>query len=200
MWPPLFSSLEMARRSAAGKLALLLCGCCALVTGCHLQPKVPPLPPAALTPSLYLPAPPVPNLPPMVDPLPDILPDAAEGVTPTVKAKKPARRPVPAPADLTPSSKPADTTPSGPPLASPLGSLSPGGASTPQQQQAGALIAETERRLDALPLDRINREKQQVSQVRLFLKQATDALHSGDAEGAGNLATKASLLLDDIAK
>ena len=53
-------------------------------------------------------------------------------------------------------------------------------------------------RLNELPGANGDSQKKQVLQVRLFLKQASDALKTGDAEGAENLATKAGLLLDDI--
>jgi hypothetical protein len=36
--------------------------------------------------------------------------------------------------------------------------------------------------------------------VRHFLDQAQQALNSGDADGAMNLATKAKLLMDDLEK
>jgi hypothetical protein len=49
-----------------------------------------------------------------------------------------------------------------------------------------------------LPATTSDDQKKQVMQVRQFLKQASDALKTGDAEGADNLATKAGLLLDDI--
>ncbi len=43
-------------------------------------------------------------------------------------------------------------------------------------------------------------EKAQVSKVKNFLKDAQEALKTGDAEGAKTLATKAKLLLDDLEK
>jgi hypothetical protein len=82
-----------------------------------------------------------------------------------------------------------------------LGDLSPGGGSSPQQQQQVAdRITAIERRLNDLPARTNDDQKKQISQVRLFLKQASDALKTGDSEGAANLATKAGLLLDDILK
>jgi hypothetical protein len=84
--------------------------------------------------------------------------------------------------------------------ASTLGALSPGGASTPQQQQVADAISAVQHRLNELPAATTEEQKKRVTQVRLFLKQATDALKTGDAEGARNLATKAGLLLDDLSK
>jgi ABC-type sugar transport system substrate-binding protein len=52
--------------------------------------------------------------------------------------------------------------------------------------------------VNEMPTPSSDDQKKQVMQVRQFLKQANDALKTGDAEGADNLATKAGLLLDDI--
>jgi ribosomal protein S20 len=54
--------------------------------------------------------------------------------------------------------------------------------------------------VNALPAQKSEEEKSQVSKVKNFLKDAEDALKSGDAEGAKTLATKAKLLLDDLEK
>ncbi|MDE1175281.1 MAG: hypothetical protein PW789_01575 [Edaphobacter sp.] len=109
--------------------------------------------------------------------------------------------PVPAaavtpPAQSTPESAPADNT-----AAPSLGSLSSGGDTSPRaQQEAAGLISANERRINALPIQKVEAEKVQLSKVRNFQKQAQDALKSGDTEGAKTLATKAKLLLDDIEK
>lgn len=82
-----------------------------------------------------------------------------------------------------------------------IGSLSSGGDASPRaQQEAAGLIAANERRMNALPVQKIEAEKTQISQVRNFQRQAQEALSSGDSEGAKTLATKAKLLLDDIDK
>jgi hypothetical protein len=182
-------------RSGIGAAALL----CVALAGCHHQPKVPPLPPQTQTPNIYIPPPPQPNLPPMQAPPPAVVTDAKPAVKPSVKPKK-HKKPAP--------TKPAeDTTP--PPAAAPpvpaesaasaeLGALSPGGESSPRQQQVAGHIAAVERRVNEMPTPSSDDQKKQVMQVRQFLKQANDALKTGDAEGADNLATKAGLLLDDI--
>ncbi len=66
------------------------------------------------------------------------------------------------------------------------------------QQEVSGHISAVEHRLSGMPAATSDEQKKQVLQVRLFLKQAADALKTGDAEGADNLATKAGLLLDDI--
>jgi hypothetical protein len=82
-----------------------------------------------------------------------------------------------------------------------IGSLSTGPDATSQsQQQAKDLIASIQKRIAALPAATAAAQQTQVRQVKQFLDQAQQALTSGDAEGAKNLATKAKLLMDDIEK
>ncbi len=54
--------------------------------------------------------------------------------------------------------------------------------------------------MNALPAQKAEEQKAQVSKVKNFLKDAQEALNTGDAEGAKTLATKAKLLLDDLEK
>ena len=81
-----------------------------------------------------------------------------------------------------------------------IGALTPGGADqTPQaRQDAQELLMSTDRRLKALPAQTQQTRKVQISQIRNFWTQASDALKAGDAEGAKTLALKAKLLLDDL--
>jgi len=82
-----------------------------------------------------------------------------------------------------------------------VGALTAGGETNPQtKQEAEDLIASIDKRLNALPAQKAEEQKAQVSKVRNFWKDAQDALKSGDAEGAKTLATKAKLLLDDLEK
>jgi ribosomal protein S20 len=79
--------------------------------------------------------------------------------------------------------------------------LTAGGEANPQtKQEASDLITASEKRLNALPAQKAEEEKAQVSKVKNFLKDAQEALNTGDAEGAKTLATKAKLLLDDLEK
>lgn len=192
---------------------------CLPFTGCtHPQPA-PTVPAPAITPNVYVPPPPQPNLPPMEAPPPKSVSEAKPTVTPEVKPKrrkKPSTQTPTTPmvaaaapppklaSDVIDTNVPppgAAVAPATPPVSSALGELSPGGASSPQHQQEVAdRIALIERKLNDLPAPTVDSQKKQVAQVRLFLKQASDALKTGDAEGAGNLATKAGLLLDDILK
>jgi hypothetical protein len=63
-----------------------------------------------------------------------------------------------------------------------------------------AKIGAVEKRIGELPSATADREQKQVAKVRQFLKEASDALKGGDVEGAGILATKADLLMDDLSK
>jgi hypothetical protein len=54
--------------------------------------------------------------------------------------------------------------------------------------------------LTALPAQTLDDQKAQINKVKNFLRDAQEALKSGDDEGAMTLATKAKLLLDDIEK
>lgn len=105
--------------------------------------------------------------------------------------------------------KPAVKEEAVPPIVSPtpateaatIGALTAGGtASSQTKQDAANLIASNDRRLNALPTQKAEEQKPEVSTVKNFQRQAQEALNSGDAEGAMTLATKAKLLLDDLEK
>jgi hypothetical protein len=181
-------------RSAIGAAALLSVA----LAGCHHQPKVPPLPPQTQIPNIYIPPPPQPNLPPMQAPPPAVVTDVKPTVKPSVKPRK-HKKPPTRPAEDTTTPAPASApVPAESTASAALGALSPGGDSSPRQQQVAGHIAAVEHRVNELPTPNSDEQKKQVLQVRQFLKQASDALKTGDAEGAENLTTKAGLLLDDI--
>src|SRR6202011_1693781 len=129
------------------------------------------------------------NLPPV--------PVVAIAGKPKRERKKPAPRGAPAPepvqiASVAPPPTPEDTA---------IGALTAGGEANPQtKQEAADLITSSEKRLNALTAQKTEDEKAQVSKVKNFLKDAQEALKTGDAEGAKTLATKAKLLLDDLEK
>jgi len=80
-----------------------------------------------------------------------------------------------------------------------IGMLSPGGeASAQSQQQARDLIGSVDRRVASLPARIANAQKPQVRKVRYYLDQAKQALNTGDADGAANLATKARVMVDEL--
>ena len=120
--------------------------------------------------------------PPELGPLPPLPP-----AKPVPKTKPPAREEVQPPVQAA--------------AALDIGVLSIGGDAAPQSQQtARDLIVAIAKRIAALPSKIADARKEQVRQVRHFLDQAQQALNSGDADGAMNLATKAKLLMDDLEK
>lgn len=185
---------------AQGNSALLLC---MLLTGCLHQQQVPPLAPQAKTPNVYVPPPNDAKLPPMQSgDTPPNLTDAKPVEAAEVKPKKkPKRSPQPPAGTVTPSPTTQTETPPATPPAT-LGELAPGGgnANPKQQQEVMAKIGVVEKRITDLPGATADREQKQIAKVKQFLKEASDALKGGDAEGAEILATKADLLMDDLTK
>lgn len=135
------------------------------------------------------------------------IPIAAAAATPKKVVR---RRPAPAKTAIAPTDaagtvggSPAPGTEAGAagpmPEEDAIGELSAGGDSTPQvQQEASEIIASNEKRISALPADVLRSKRSQISKIRNFQRQASEALKSGDAEGAKTLATKARVLLYDL--
>jgi ribosomal protein S20 len=170
------------------------------LAGCRHKPQLAPLPPV-LTPVALLDIPEPENLP-MVEVPPEKLPP----VPISADAGKPKRKKKQAPKVVTPpepapGTQIASTAPVPSPEETAIGALTAGGETNPQtKQEAADLIASIEKRLNALPAQKADEQKAQVSKVRNFWKDAQEALKTGDAEGAKTLATKAKLLLDDLEK
>jgi hypothetical protein len=111
--------------------------------------------------------------------------------------KPPPRRRPPATKEETPPVQVADATS----VAVAIGELSTGDEAMPQvHQQTQDMIVSIRKRIAALTPKMANSQKKQLSQVSRFLDQSQEALNSGDAEAAQNLAIKAKLLMDDIEK
>jgi predicted component of type VI protein secretion system len=186
----------MVRRLASGVLCL-----CALVLldGCRHK-QAPPTVPAVLQPPVV--APPTPEAPSMDSPPPASLSDAPPVKVTQIKPKRTPKRSSKTAAPVTEASAAqVDAGASAPlPEGSSVGELSAGGDSTPQtQQDATALIASCEKGLKDLPQSAAGQQGQ-IRKVQYFLRQAKQALKTGDAEGAKTLATKAKLLMDDLTK
>lgn len=170
---------------------------CFGATGCRhkIKPPPPPLLPAPSTVPL-VPAP-EPSTPPLVQPVPvKQLPTPPANPIRKKKKRKPAVIAVPAPAPVegmsnAPPSPPGDV----------VGALSAGGDAAPAaQQKAASSIGQVEKRLTGLPSATLVEQKDGVARVRNFLRQAHDALNSGDFAAAATLADKAKVLLDDLLK
>ena len=182
---------SLARAGLALLLSALFVGG---LGGCHRRALRPVLPLASLAPI---------ELEAAIDP--DSLP-MIEAVPPPELGPLPP----PPPAKQVPKKTPATKEEAQPPVqaaAAPesaalaIGVLSIGGDAAPQgQQTARDLIAAITKRIAALPSKIADARKNQVRQVKHFLDQAQQALNSGDADGAMNLATKAKLLMDDLEK
>lgn len=186
---------NISRRLAS---AILCFGLMVGLAGCRHKTQVAILP-KALAPVELADIPEPENLPtievPAVKPPP--FPVLTSAGRPTREKKKPA-----APKVVTP--EPAQVASVVPPESAEdaaIGALTAGGEASPQtKQEAADLIASIEKRLNALPTQKTDEQKAQVSKVKNFLKDSQEAMKSGDAEGAKTLATKAKLLLDDLEK
>jgi hypothetical protein len=189
---------ERLRRLASAALwAVSVAGLTVGLSGCRHRMQIAPLPriqePVAL---LEIPEPT--NLPlvevPSERPLPT--PVAAAAASPRRERRRPvAKAAAPAAATVPASGAGAEVAPD----VAAIGALTAGGEATPQtKQEAADLIASSEKRLNGFPAQPSEEQKTQISKVKNFLRDAQEALKSGDAEGAKTLATKAKLLLDDM--
>jgi type IV secretory pathway VirB10-like protein len=184
--------------NARGLQLLGIAALCFGANGCWLHrtkvaPQPPPLPPTtvALVPAPEPATPPqIPTVPLAATPLP------TKPVQPRVKKPKKVE-----PADSGAPVQMASAVTPAPPDANLIGSLTAGGAAAPAEQvKAAEAITAVEKRLGGLPASTLEAQKDGVTRVRSFLRQAHEALNSGDADGALTLATKAKVLLDDLLK
>ena len=166
--------------------------------GCRHKTQVAILP-AVLTPVALQEIPEPENLP-MVEAQQTNLPPVPV-VASAGKPKRERKRPVPKAAPVPEPVQIATVSPPPSPEETAIGALTAGGQANPQtKQEERDLITSSEKRLNALPAQKAEGEKAQVSKVKNFLKDAQEALKTGDGEGAKTLATKAKLLLDDLEK
>jgi hypothetical protein len=191
--------LKTVRNSAVRRLSVgSACLAVVLLGGCHRRQAPPTLPAILQAPDIPPPAPPPPA---MESSLPEDIATAPSAKVTETRPRRPSRRTAPK-SPASEASTPVDTaSTAATPEGSTIGELSDGGDANPQtQQEAAELIASSEGRLNGLTPAVARQQQVQLRKVRYFLKQAKQALSSGDAEGAKTLATKAKLLLDDLAK
>jgi hypothetical protein len=177
--------MRLPAKSIALLLPLLLTGCFhrAGQQQVKLAPPVEDAPPPKVT---STPA----NLPPPV-------------VTPPVEPAKPsdnASASAPAPKPAPKHRKPAKTPPIVPTEnteVSAVGQLTTGDASDIRKQTVDA-IAALEHNLNSITRDLNDQEQKTAAQIKEFLKQAREALTSGDVDGARTLAVKAKVLLGEL--
>jgi hypothetical protein len=187
---------DAVRRLMVGLTCL---GAATLLDGCYRRHAPPTLPPVLQAP---LQPPPMPAPPVMEGSLPEEITTASPVKVTQIRPRRPLRKPT-----STTSKNPAAETPTPVDTAGavledvPIGELSDGGDANPQtQQDAAGLIASSESRLNQLSPAIVRQQQPQLRRVRNFLRQAKQALSTGDAGGAKTLATKAKLLIDDLAK
>jgi ribosomal protein S20 len=179
--------MKLGARGAAWLLPLLLTGCFHHKTQvAQNQPLAPPIEDS--TPPKPEPAPA--NLPPPVVAIPE-QPIQQQITPPPEPVKKPPKH----------NKKPANTNTQiasvGPPPAVPaVGNLTTSDPNT--RQLTDASIEQTEKALNGITRKLNDQEQKTAAQIREFIKQARDALTSGDVDGAHTLATKAKVLLDEL--
>lgn len=180
-------------------IAPLLQGCDQKSKAAQTQPLAPPIvdtPPSkpATVSTADLPPPVVGNSQPVTQPPP------APQVKPPEPPKKPARhskKPAATPQTATGTEETAKTTPPGTSSESAIGQLS-GGASGDMRSQTQDTINSVEKGVNGITRPLSDAEKKTETQIREFLKEARQALDTGDTDGAHTLANKAKVLLSEL--
>ena len=196
------------------KYALWLLAALPGVTGCDHKTAPAPVP-QVLAPPIVDNPPPKPaevstaDLPPPIignTPPPetkDTTPKPPEPVKkPVHRPKKPsAAQPAPAPAQETANATPppvvTQPAPAPVPSVSAIGPLS-GGASENAKSEVETRINSIERGVNGVNRTLSDAEAKTAAQIREFLKQAREALATGDVDGAKTLADKANVLLQEL--
>jgi hypothetical protein len=123
---------------------------------------------------------------------------------PPPKKVKHKEKPKPKPTEQAVQAAPPPVTPPAnlEPVASPIGQITTADSATGEKSkhETSDLIAETQQGLAAIKRPLSEDEKATSTQIRNYLNQAELALQNGDNDGARTLATKAKLLLDELAK
>lgn len=176
--------MKLSARSAVWLLPLLLTGCPHKTQVAQNQPFAPPIEETASTKPEPSPA----NLPPPEVTIP--LQPEPQVTVPAEPVKKPVKHKKSSPATTQVASN-------GTPAVSAIGQLTTGDPPN-MRQQTDSLIESTEKSLNGINRKLGDQEEKTAAQVREFLKQARDAMTSGDVDGAHTLAVKAKVLLDEL--
>jgi len=165
----------------------------------QVQPLAPPVEDNPPSPPSTAPV----NLPPPVVTIP---PEPTKNA-PTPPTKPPAKHKKPKPPDNTPATNTQTTPPNGttqeaanpapPPGVSAIGQLSSGDGAD-FKKETEDLIASTEHGLNGITRTLNDTEQKTAEQIREDLKEAKEALASGDVDGAHTLAEKAKVLLQEL--
>jgi len=179
--------MKLPARRVLWLLPLLLSGCIEHKTQ---QAQVEPL------------APPIVDAPPVKTQTPTDLPPPV--VNAPAQAQAPAQQEPQEPAEQPakhkkpPAAKPTEQA-SNDSGVSAIGQLSTGDPSDLRQQTVNSLTA-TERGLREIGRKLNDQEEKTAIQIREFVKQAHQALTTGDVDGANTLAAKAKVLLEELTK
>ncbi|WP_263354453.1 hypothetical protein [Acidicapsa acidisoli] len=171
-----------------------------LMQGCDHKTKQAPAQTQTLAPPIVDTPPPKPatvetaDLPPPVvgnpEPAPSTEPDTA--TKPATPPKKPSH-----PKKNTPTQEASNASGNSSPSVSAIGELS-GGASGDQRSQTEEMISSTEKGVNGITRALNDSETKTAAQIHQFLKQAKEALGTGDVDGALTLAKKAKVLLAEL--
>ena len=192
--------MRMHARNVAWLLPLFLTACLHLhkpqpQQSQVLAPPDPNLPKPALThPDLSASTVTIPDEPIAIDS------DVKQESIPPVKRKKPAKSTQQAASAN--SQQAVSAPPAAPesPSVSAIGDLSSGGDPSEQRRETDETIASTERGLNGLGRTLNDQEQKTAGQIREYIKQAREALLSGDMDGAKTLAAKAKALLTELSQ
>ena len=123
-------------------------------------------------------------------------PDVKDTTPPPEPPKKPVHHPKkPAPASPT---QEAANTPPAPTLSVPAVGTLTSGASGDSRSETEELINSTEKGVNGITRSLNDSETKTAAQIHVFLKQAREALTTGDVDGASTLAKKARVLLTEL--
>ncbi len=165
------------------------------LTGCwfHRSPKTaaPPVAPKIDTNSGALPPT---QLPPPEISIPT-KPTVSETKLPYQSVQRPRRKKQPVPPPAPPPETPQ--APNAPLAVNAIGQLSSGDPTGSRYQTENSLN-EIERGLNGITRQLSQQEQATAAHIREFLKQAREALKSGDVDGASTLAAKAKVLLQEL--
>ena len=139
-----------------------------------------------------------------LEPPPDLTIPTKQGVVetrlPYESTRPPKHKKLPAtPAATEAQQQPTQQVSSVPPAVNAIGQLSSGDPGGTRQATENTLN-DVERGLNGISRQFDDQEQTTASHIREFLKQAREALKSGDVDGAGTLAAKAKVLLQELTR
>jgi len=183
--------MKLSAKSAALLLPLVLTGCFHWPHKAKTQPVAPPVQPTATIGTEPV------DLPPAATTIPPRPTETAKTPNQTAPKPPPPRRK--APPKQQPQPEETASAPSAPPAVSAIGQLSSGDPADYRRDTEDSILS-IEKGLNGLNRSLSDTEQKTADHIREFLKQARQALGSGDVDGAHNLAAKAKVLLAELQK